>query len=858
MKDSGKSWDPEEYSLSLDVHDAKDLLAFVKPGLYIADSTRLRLNAGKDGQAEASLKSQRIALGRNYVKDFNFSFNNRDSSLNGVAECSEMATGSMSFPNSRVTLHADDSHARVGFSFDSRDDDIEKGEIYLAGALGRNSEGLLTVDGETLPSSIRYNGDTWSISPSTIGLVGKDIKINGLTASSGDQSLSIGGGYSSTANDTLSVVLRNFDMDLANRFVKGFGIEGTATGHALVTSPWEDNAGILLGLSCDSTKIAGERLGTLRLGSTIDENGKMNLTVRNDLDGVRTIDIRGDYFTRSDSVDLKAVFNRTNLAYAAPLLESVFSEMGGKLNGEAGIKGDLKNPSVYSEGLRLDDGMLTLAFTKVPYYASGPLHLDDGALFFDNVEIKDRASGTGTVNGNVSFKDLKNIRVDTRIKMNRMECLDTEEGDNPSFYGNVFATGDVEITGPLDAVFLNISAVTDRNGELHIPLSNASQNAQTDLLTFKEAETETFIDPYDLMMNNLTESAKKSSDLGVRLKVNATPGVQAILELDKDADNVLTGRGQGTLTIDVRPNRNLFSINGDYTISEGNFRFNAMNIAKRNFTITDGSSVRFNGEVMDSDLDIEGVYSTKAKIATLIADTSTVNTRRLVNCGISLTGKLREPVIGFSIDIPDLDPTTKGKVESALNTDDKIQKQLLALLISGSFIPDEQSGIVNNTSSNLLYSNVTEIMAGQLNSILEKLNIPLDLGLNYQTTDTGTSIFDVAVSTQLFNDRVLVAGAFGNREYSSSSTEDMAGDLDIEIKLDKPGQLRLTLFSHSADSYTTYLDNTQRNGVGITYQREFNTLKEFLKNLFTRKKKRSQTPQEMNPAEKEMKTIVIE
>ena len=112
---------------------------------------------------------------------------------------------------------------------------------------------------------------------------------------------------------------------------------------------------------------------------------------------------------------------------------------------------------------------------------------------------------------------------------------------------------------------------------------------------------------------------------------------------------------------------------------------------------------------------------------------------------------LRNPRLGFSIDIPDLDPTVQSRVESALSTEDKVQKQFLYLIISNSFLPDEQSGIVNNNS--ILYSNVTDIMANQLNNIFQKLDIPLDLGLSYQPNDKGNDIFDVAVSTQLFNNR---------------------------------------------------------------------------------------------------------
>ena len=165
-----------------------------------------------------------------------------------------------------------------------------------------------------------------------------------------------------------------------------------------------------------------------------------------------------------------------------------------------------------------------------------------------------------------------------------------------------------------------------------------------------------------------------------------------------------------------------------------------------------------------------------------------------------------------------------------------MQKQFLSLLLSNSFLPDEQSGIVNNTT--LLYSNVSEAMANQLNNIFQKLDIPLDLGLNYQPNEKGNDIFDVAVSTQLFNNRVVVNGSVGNKQYNSGGTQDVVGDIDIEIKLDRSGSFRLNLFSHSADSYTNYLDNSQRSGVGLTYQTEFNNLGQFFRNMFMSKARR--------------------
>lgn len=420
----------------------------------------------------------------------------------------------------------------------------------------------------------------------------------------------------------------------------------------------------------------------------------------------------------------------------------------------------------------------------------------------------------------------------------------------------MFGTGRMNITGPFDALGLDIEATTTKEGSFHIPLNGASAYGSNDLLVFIEPDSYEDIDPYDLMMNTLESSKKKQSQMSVRLKVNATPGVEANLEIDKSTGNVLTGRGSGNISLDVRPFAGAFNINGDYTLNSGNYHFSALGIANKDFSILDGSSIKFNGDIMDSDLNIDAQYTTKTSLSSLIADTTSVSTRRNVQCGISITDKLRNPQLSFSIDVPDLDPTTKSRVESALSTDDKIQKQFISLLVTNNFIPDDQSGIVNN--SNILYSNVADIMANQLNNILQKLEIPLDLGLKYQENGSGNSIFDVALSTQLFNNRVSVNGNIGNRQYMKSGNEDVVGDLDIEIKMDRDGKVRLNLFSHSADAYTNYLDDSQRNGIGVAYQKEFNSIKQFLKSIFIPKAERQAMELEESSRDEERVVINID
>ena len=129
------------------------------------------------------------------------------------------------------------------------------------------------------------------------------------------------------------------------------------------------------------------------------------------------------------------------------------------------------------------------------------------------------------------------------------------------------------------------------------------------------------------------------------------------------------------------------------------------------------------------------------------------------------------------------------------------------------------------------------------------------MGLNYKSTQYGTNLFDVAVSTQLFNNRVIVNGSVGNRErLGATSTNEVAGNVDAEIKLTRNGNLRLNLFTHAADQLSSFLDNSQRHGAGIAYQMEFNTFAQLFRELFsTRAQKEQRALEEAKQIQKEVK-----
>ena len=167
-KDTTANWKGENYDLDLKFHDSRDLLSFVIPGLYIADGTAVKLNVSGAGTVQTTVKSPRLAMGRNYLKDLNLNFNNNDGSLNGAVSSSEMRVASMEFLNYSYILYADENRIGLGYTYDNESLLSDKGEIYLTGELERDPLGKLILRGRTLPSSIYYNGEGWRISPASV------------------------------------------------------------------------------------------------------------------------------------------------------------------------------------------------------------------------------------------------------------------------------------------------------------------------------------------------------------------------------------------------------------------------------------------------------------------------------------------------------------------------------------------------------------------------------------------------------------------------------------------------------------------------------------------------------------------
>ncbi len=819
-------------ALQLTVNNSAFLEELFMPGLYISAGTEIALQDFGNDSLSSTIHSPRIGYKEHNLKDLALSAWTNKKEMQVDVACNEITIGSVKADTFHLKSAAFDNKITSDLYYNRKEEKWNSANIHSLFSFSRPEDNKTPVVAAFLTSdNLFINGKRWTLQTDSLVLSGKTIAIHEIllqhTAMHKEpEYLLVNGVLSPKSSDTLFVELSKFDAALFNTLMPPqypFAFQGAFTGKGHLTHFYTDRH-FTANLFGEQFFVNDSLAGDIRLQSTW--NPKMScleLEAATLLpNGKNPFYASGTYHPSSKKVDVQASFNKFQAALVAPFLQSLVTDVYGYISGDMHLSGKFPDLDLISSNTFVSDLNFTVDYTKVPYSLSGPVHLTQEGLFLPRDTLRDEAGRYALVKGGLQYKHFRDIQTDITMDFNNLHGLNLEEKDNDVFYGQAFATGNLLIKGPLDNILLDISVRPEPSTSLHIPLTSALQARQTNLLSFADPPP-SYIgrDPYTRAAIIEKEEKERKSNLTLNIRTELTTDAEILLEINKITGDIIQARGTGLINLGLDPKDDTFSILGDCSVESGSYLFGLQGIVSKRFQIVPGGTVSFHGEIENTQVNLTASYKTKASINTLLADTTVVSNRRDVDCQILMSGNLMNPNLGFNIELDDIDPMTRARVESALSTDDKVMRQFVALLVTSNFIPEQESGIVNN--SNLLYSNATEILSNQLNNIFVQLNIPLDVGFNYQPGQSG-DLFDVAISTRLFNNRVVINGNMGNNPYTRNES-DLVGNVDIELKLDEKGKFRLKAFSHAADQYSNYLDNTQRSGAGLVYQEEFDSFR---------------------------------
>ncbi|HEX7494279.1 MAG TPA: translocation/assembly module TamB domain-containing protein, partial [Bacteroidales bacterium] len=343
----------------------------------------------------------------------------------------------------------------------------------------------------------------------------------------------------------------------------------------------------------------------------------------------------------------------------------------------------------------------------------------------------------------------------------------------------------------------------------------------------------------------------KQIPMELNMNLEVTPDAEIQIIFDSKAGDVMKGTGSSeNLNINLNKKGD-FTIFGDYIIEKGDYTFTLVNFLNKTFNVESGGKIIFIGNIKDADIELRANYSKlKTSLAPILGDGTEdkYKERISVEPQLNLSGKLFNPIVGFDIYLPDADEETRSALRNAISTQEELSRQVFSLLIMGGFISTGQALISTSaTGTSAMYATTFEMVSNQLSNWLSQISKDFDIGFVYRPGYNAINPQEVqlALSTQLLNDKVVLNGNFdvrgpgSNTTTSSSNTNQLIGDFDAEIKLTE--KLRLKVFNRYNDlSPGGFSPYTQ--GVGIFYKQDFNKFSDlFRKKVKSAIKKEDET-----------------
>ena len=399
-------------------------------------------------------------------------------------------------------------------------------------------------------------------------------------------------------------------------------------------------------------------------------------------------------------------------------------------------------------------------------------------------------------------------------------------------------TGITHLYGSPDDIEIEIDAKTNKDTRIYIPLNKTGDIEKSNFITF--------INSYETV-----EIVKEKYDIdlsGIKLNCNleVTPETDIQIILDPKIGDIIKANGNGNLKLGI-DTKGDFNIYGNYTINTGSYLFTLQNVINKKFDLSNGGTIKWNGDPYSATIDINAIYNVKTTLYDLLLNTPYVdNTKKIqVQCNMNLSQQLSNPNIRFDIDFPSLDQQTQSVLEALFSTEDEMNKQILSLLVLNRFYTPEymrstDPEFENKNSSYAVGVTTSELLSNQLSNWLSQISNKFDVGFSYRPGDNITDDeIEFALSTQVFNDKVTINGNLGTNSNQNQDT-DIVGDFDVNIKLDQKGKLQMKAFTRSNEYLSDYASrNTQ--GVGIFYKEDFNTVGELFRKYIALFRKKENT-----------------
>lgn len=842
----------QKFDLAIETLNVDTLLPILFPGVKGFSNSILsaRFNTFEQ-ELSINLRSPGGSIGQIQVQNI---------SISGIGNYNELLinarTGNLVLGEDVLSL-AMVSQAKIGqdsvhFTVTtSTSDDNNKatlnGEVYASGD---------TLYITLLPSEIFLNHYRWEIPSGNDIVFSKNyLFVNKLELKSGIQKISIYSGQRSTEG-TLHANIKDLNITmLGNSFgIASYHPSGQINGTLKLSDIFSEMQ-IDSRLVATQVKFGADTIGTIRLSGIFTPNkGLFELDRESGIyygkSFVRTTGSIARDSLGGQNLQGYVQLEEAKISWLAPFLSEYLSGMQGTVTGLIRVDGDPQNPNLEGK-LNILNAAVKIQMTGATYsIPEASVLVNNQEIDFGNVTLYDSKNNTATLTGGISHDRLKNMRFNrTRLTSPKFTVLQVSEKENKYFYGNLVANvKSLTVSGPFDDVRMNIQAAPVSRSHIFIPVQSGNDIHTYSFVSFKQKDEEVSI------------VKKAKSKFSLTLVGDMNPLATISLVLDPSTGDMINANGHGNITLNL-PSNDDMKMFGTYEIEEGDYTFTFKQLYfRRNFKINSGSRISFNGPIDNTNLNINAIYTTRARLSDILQEQEKeilpdnelrdAKTAQDVDVLLYMTGTLSEPRLNFNIDLPEKrsEGTYAYQKLKRLNQNDReLFDQVASLLLINTFYPPEGmlgssaiSGGVNNFSE-ILSTTASSQLTNIVNKLLKDPNLAVELKYkNYQLSDPasygGINRNEVSfnVRKSLFQERLIVelgsAYDWGRPAASNQATSNLnlAGDFRLQYLLTPDGRFRLNAFRTT--NYDVLVnDNIYRGGVGLSYRKSFNTLGELLR-----------------------------
>lgn len=745
--------------------------------------------------------------------------------------------------NLGIDLNTTPETANVGIHFNPGSNGAFYGDLFISAS----EKKMLNSAGKELnvtihPSKIYLNQAEWDMSEAQIEYADKRIAVTGLSLGHGDQYINIGGVASPSLDDEVRVVLQDIDLnyvfDTLNIDVAQFGgnATGIAVGRGLLSKNMQayterlhvndlsyNNCVLGDGDLKGDFDVTKKRVG---IYADIHENGRYAATVD------------GGIWIGKDSLSFDFAADKVRVGFLQYFMKAFTSHVDGRASGKALLYGTFKD--VNMKGRMLADSVaIKVDYSNVTYTGSDSIIIDPGKIMIPRFELHDVYGHKGYLSGILEHDNFHRPEFDFRItEADKLLLYNTNATINPVWYGKIFGSGTGRIVGNEEYIRLIADMTTEENSEFTFVLDDSKEAINYQFLTFTdrkksmaESQMEVKLSEPDEIVKafnrKIEASAGPPTVFAMDIRATITPSAKLTLVMDPVAGDKITARGEGSMNLGYSTESDELRMYGKYTLSEGTYNFSLQDLILKDFIIKDGSSISFNGDPMAAMLNIRGAYRVNTNLTDLDASFATDKDLNRVNVPVDamllVTGDLNSPDIKFDIELPTLNSEVEQKVRSIISSDDMMNMQMIYLLALNRFYTPDYSG--NSNTGGEWASVASSTLSSQLQNILGQLTdkVTVAPSLRSDKGDFSDLQVDVALSSRLFNNRLLINGNFGYRDPSTSSTT-FIGDFDIEYLLNRSGNFRLKAYNHFNDQNYYLKSALTTQGIGLVWRKDFDTL----------------------------------